>query len=126
VSTPVSSNVKTPTTLPRVNLTAYGVLALALTLLSALIAPARSSAAIGDLTYVGCIANLGANGCEQPAHDSLRQAHAVAVSPDQESVYVGSRGAVTWFRRRPSGALVYKDCIAHGRTMGARSPGTRR
>ena len=66
----------------------------------------RRSAATGDLTYVGCIANFGANGCEQPVHDSLREPVAVAVSRDDKSVYVGSGRAVTWFKRRSSGALV--------------------
>jgi DNA-binding beta-propeller fold protein YncE len=101
----------------------YGLLASALTPLAALFVPAPSFATTGDLTYEGCIANLGANGCEQPAHDSLREAVAVAVSRDDKSVYVGSGGAVTWFKRRSSGALVYKGCISHGRTLGCREDG---
>jgi DNA-binding beta-propeller fold protein YncE len=102
---------------------AYGLLAFALALLAALFASAPSLAATGDLTYVGCIANFGANGCEQPTHDSLREAVAVAVSRDDQSVYVGSGRAVTWFKRRSSGALVYKGCITHGRTPGCREAG---
>jgi DNA-binding beta-propeller fold protein YncE len=107
----------------RIGVPTYGLFAFALPLLAALCAPAPSLAATGDLTFAGCIANLGANGCEQPAHDSLREAVAVAVSRDGRSVYVGSGGAVTWFERRSSGALVYKGCISHGRTLGCREDG---
>ena len=108
---PGSSNVKTPTTPSLPSLTAHGLLAIALTLLGALLAPPRSLAAIGDLTYMDCIANLGANGCEQAANDSLRQAHAVAVSRDGNAVYVGSSDAITWFKRHSDGTLTYKGCI---------------
>jgi DNA-binding beta-propeller fold protein YncE len=112
------------TTIPQLQLRGpiYGLLTFGLALL-ALLAPPQSQAATGDLTYAGCIANLGANGCEQPAHDSLREPVAVAVSRDDKSVYVGSGGAVTWFKRRSSGALAYKGCIAHGRTLGCREAG---
>ncbi|MGH2967267.1 MAG: hypothetical protein ACRDMH_18055 [Solirubrobacterales bacterium] len=80
--------------------------------LAALLAPAPSLATIGDLTYVGCIANRGLNGCEQAPHTSLDGANDVEVSRDGKSVYVASANAVTWFKRRSSGALVFKGCIA--------------
>jgi DNA-binding beta-propeller fold protein YncE len=102
------------TTIPqfRPSVSTYGLLAFAVALLAALLAPARSPAAIGDLTYVGCIANRSANGCEQAAHNSLDGADAVAVSRDGESVYVASNDAITRFKRHSSGALAYKGCIA--------------
>ncbi len=44
----------------------------------------------GSLTYQGCIADAGANGCATPAHDSLWGPYDIAVSPDGSSVYVPS------------------------------------
>jgi hypothetical protein len=94
--------------------------------LAALFVPAPALAETGDLTYLGCIANLGANGCEQPAHDSLRQPFAVAISGDGKSVYVGSHGAVTWFKRKSSGALANRAASPTTPSMGARRPATGR
>ncbi len=57
----------------------------------------------GALTYKGCFANLGANGCADPRHDSLGGASGVAVSPEGKSVYVASYvdDSVTTFDRTP-------------------------
>lgn len=70
--------------------------------------------ATGELRYRGCVANGGKHGCRRPNHNSLGGAFDVAVSPDGESVYVASFSgdAVSRFKRRPDGALVYKGCIA--------------
>ncbi len=86
----------------------------------ALAAPAPALAATGDLAYVDCIANRGANDCEQAAHNSLGRAAAVEVSRDGKSVYVASDGAITWFKRRRSGALAYGGCIANGGAHGCK------
>ena len=78
----------------------------------------------GELRYRGCIADGGKHGCRRPNHDSLAGAFDVAVSPDGESVYVASltADAVTRFERRPTGALVYKGCIANDGNHGCRRP----
>jgi DNA-binding beta-propeller fold protein YncE len=73
-----------------------------------------AAASAAPLDYKGCIANNGANGCTEPAHDSLKAAVGVAVSPDDNSVYVTSilGNSVSQFDRSPSGALRYAGCIA--------------
>jgi DNA-binding beta-propeller fold protein YncE len=72
------------------------VAALALIATAALAGP-------GALTYRGCIANAGADGCTAPANDSLDGAVGVSVSPDGNSVYVASNAsdAITSFDRAP-------------------------
>jgi hypothetical protein len=84
----------------------------ALVLVTAVVAPVSALAATGDLTYVGCIANRGENGCREATHPSLLSSRVVAASRDGRSVYVASVDAVTWFKRRSSGALAYRGCIA--------------
>jgi DNA-binding beta-propeller fold protein YncE len=78
----------------------------------------------GKLRYRGCVADGGKHGCHNPKHDSLAGAFDVAMSPDGESVYVASLAgdAVTWFDRQPTGALVYKGCIANDGKHGCRAP----
>jgi DNA-binding beta-propeller fold protein YncE len=79
----------------------------------------------GALTYLGCIANGGANGCVDPPQDSLGQPFSVAVSPDGRSVYAASLTAnsVTHLIRDPSGGtLTYQGCIANGGANGCVDP----
>jgi sugar lactone lactonase YvrE len=79
----------------------------------------------GALTYADCIANAGANGCADPAHDSLWGPADVTVSPDGKSVYVASApgDSITRLdRNTTSGALTYKDCIANAAEAGCTAP----
>jgi sugar lactone lactonase YvrE len=46
----------------------------------------------GSLTSMDCFADVGTHACEPPALDSLGSPASVAVSPDGDSVYVGSYG----------------------------------
>ena len=74
-------------------------------------------AADGSLSFLGCVANAGANGCVDPAHDSLDFATGVDVSPDGGDVYAisGSGAAVSHFDRDPAtGALTLADCVSNG------------
>ncbi len=83
-------------------------------------------AADGSLTYQGCIANAGANGCATPANDSLAGAYGVAVSRDGKSVYVvagaGMGASISRFDRAADGSLTYQDCIADGGLNGCATP----
>src|SRR5204863_224334 len=47
----------------------------------------------GLISYQGCIANGGANGCVDPPQDSLAGARGVAISPDGTSVYVAGNAS---------------------------------
>jgi len=78
----------------------------------------------GTLTYTGCIANGGANGCADPAQDSLGGAVAVAVAPDGESVYVASQvgNSITGFDRAHNGSLSGQTCIADAGANGCEDP----
>jgi DNA-binding beta-propeller fold protein YncE len=75
-----------------------------------------SRAADGSLTPRGCLAFGRTYGCKGVPGASLVGADAIAVSPDGRNVYVASftSAAVVELRRRPSGALVYRGCIAEG------------
>jgi DNA-binding beta-propeller fold protein YncE len=44
----------------------------------------------GALEYAGCFANGGEHGCHRPRHDSIGGPEGVAVSSDNDSVYVAS------------------------------------
>jgi len=75
----------------------------------------------GALTYSGCIANNGANGCEKPGRNSLGNNVGLAISPDGSSLYVASfDGFLTRLVRDPTGALMYGDCFADGDRRGCR------
>jgi 6-phosphogluconolactonase (cycloisomerase 2 family) len=69
----------------------------------------------GSLTESGCIANAGANGCTDPASDSLSRTGGLVVSPDGTSLYVAGEIAksVTHFTRAPDGSLTEADCVAN-------------
>jgi DNA-binding beta-propeller fold protein YncE len=75
-----------------------------------------SRAADGSLTPRGCLAFGRAYGCTGVPGSSLVGADAITVSPDGRDVYVASftSAAVVELRRRRSGALVYRGCIAEG------------
>jgi DNA-binding beta-propeller fold protein YncE len=80
----------------------------------------------GTLTYKGCItgktAIVGINGCvaapkgttASGAATAFDQPGAIAVSPDGDSVYVGSAAdsAVVVFDRAGDGALTYVECLS--------------
>ena len=78
----------------------------------------------GALTYLGCFANKGDNGCAPPVHDSLRFPNDLALSRDGTSVYVASvfPGSITAFQRAPDGVLTYGDCFASLGGRGCQSP----
>jgi sugar lactone lactonase YvrE len=97
---------------------------LALTALQlAPLSPSASAAKRPPLVFAGCIANRGAWGCKDPAHDSLAAASGVAVSPDGANVYVTASfnfeqpsiggNSVTTFARAPGGALRQEGCLAN-------------
>lgn len=82
-------------------------------------------AVTGALTYAGCIADAGANGCNSPTHDSMEGAEDVVVSADGANVYVSafSSNSVTSFTRDPgTGVLTYAGCIANGGDSGCDAP----
>jgi sugar lactone lactonase YvrE/photosystem II stability/assembly factor-like uncharacterized protein len=78
----------------------------------------------GELTYAGCFANLGDQGCETPVYNSLRLPYGVVVSPDGKSVYAIAQysDAITAFNRAPDGSLTYGGCIANDGRAGCDRP----
>lgn len=92
----------------------------ALAALLALAVAAVAVASTGSLSYRGCFADRGKNGCKESAHNSLYGALGVAVSPDDKSVYVTSilGHSVSEFKRSPSGALTDAGCIASAGARG--------
>ena len=92
----------------RRRLIVLGALAGALTLAAAV------WGATGSLTYRGCIANAGADGCEAPKRNSLGNGVGLAISPDGESLYVaGYNGTLTRLEREAAtGDLSFRDCFA--------------
>jgi DNA-binding beta-propeller fold protein YncE len=74
---------------------------------------AAAIASTGSLTYQGCIANKGLDGCRKPGRNSFGNNVGIAVSLDGTSVYVAAvEGTLTRLQRGPSGGLVYEDCFA--------------
>jgi DNA-binding beta-propeller fold protein YncE len=72
-----------------------------------------AAVAAGSLTYQGCIANDGLDGCRKPADNSLGNNVGLAVSPDGASVYVAAfEGTLTALRHGSDGALAYEGCFA--------------
>jgi DNA-binding beta-propeller fold protein YncE len=69
--------------------------------------------ATGNLTFKSCVAN-GVVGCATPTPPSLGGANAVAVSPDNKSVYVAAIGddSVSTFSRDSAGDLSSQGCFA--------------
>lgn len=88
-------------------------LAAAAASVAALALPAGSSAALGDLTVVDCIADFGVGGCAG-SQQGLLGANDVAVSADGKSLYAVGQfdSAITRFDRDPvTGALTPQGCI---------------
>lgn len=77
---------------------------------------AAAGTALGDLTFAGCVADGGRNGCADASLDALDGARGIAVSPDGKSVYaVSSRGdAIVHFRGAGAGKLSFAGCHADG------------
>ncbi len=78
----------------------------------------------GSLTYRGCWAGLGANGCKKLPVDSLLGASGIAISPDGKRLVVASQaGTVTSFTRKPkSGKVKFRSCIGDDGKGGCTSP----
>ena len=90
-----------------------------------LVLAAPAHAGVGDLGFEECIADSGANGCEDPDEDSLDTAGAVAVSGDDSNVYVASIGAnsvTTFARDSATGVLSQTGCVADGGANGCDDP----
>jgi DNA-binding beta-propeller fold protein YncE len=87
---------------------------IAMTVAVALALAATALAATGSLTYRGCIANDGADGCRPPERASLGNNAGLAVSPDDNEVYVtGVNGTLTRLTRdQLTGDLSFTDCFA--------------
>jgi DNA-binding beta-propeller fold protein YncE len=84
--------------------------------------PAVAAAVAGPLTYRGCIANNGDDGCEQPPHNSLGNNVDLATSADGSSVYVAAvEGTLTRLTTDITGDLVYDTCFAHRSRHGCRA-----
>jgi sugar lactone lactonase YvrE len=82
---------------------------------------AAAIASTGALTYRGCIANNGADGCEKPGRNSLGNNVGLAISPDGTSLYVAAfDGFLTRLVRDPTGGLTYGDCFADKDRRGCR------
>ncbi len=101
-----------------------GIASLAGAFAVALLAPAMGHAAPGDITFSGCIADAGGNGCADPFQDSLDGARGVAVSPDGTSVYVtsGVDASISHFTRAANGSLSFAGCIADNGASGCADP----
>ena len=93
--------------------------------LLALLASPTSNAAVGDLTFKGCIADEGKSGCNDTGIDPLDAAGAVAVSPDGRSVYVASwlDDSLSVYSRTAAGALLFRGCIADEGRSGCNDTG---
>lgn len=77
-----------------------------------LLAPANSTAAIGDIVGHTCISKTGTDGCTLlPQPNALDEAASVAVAPDGTDVYVGAGAGIAHFRRAASGDLTYSSCV---------------
>ena len=83
-------------------------------------------AANGDLTPAGCIGNTGTGPASCIGADGLEGADSVAVSPDNNSVYVTSNlsRAVVVFRRAANGDLTPAGCIGNTGTGPTSCTGT--
>jgi DNA-binding beta-propeller fold protein YncE len=102
---------------------------LALVLALALVVAGSARAAVGDLTFEGCVGTAG--GCTSVTNGLMDAPDAVAVSPNGRSVYVASQpgikptlpggtpGALVHLVAGADGHLSYDSCISEGGTNGA-------
>src|SRR3954447_9390073 len=96
-------------------------LTIAATAVAMLALAASVFAASGSLSYRGCMANGGVDGCREPANNSFGNNVGLAVSPDGTTVYVATvGGALTELRHGAGGGLAYQDCFADGGAHGCR------
>jgi 6-phosphogluconolactonase (cycloisomerase 2 family) len=67
----------------------------------------------GVLTFAGCLAGDGADGCTPAA--AIGHEQAIAISPDGSTVYVGSvSGTIVGFHRAADGSLSQVTCVTDG------------
>lgn len=81
----------------------------------------------GQLTFGGCVASSSRAGCTDLPAEPMRRPAALAVSPDGDSLWVGSKesASVAQFFAAPEGQLVYGGCVANHADEGcADLPGT--
>jgi Ca2+-binding RTX toxin-like protein len=81
----------------------------------------------GQITYQGCLADDGADGCVDLPNSPIGETLGVAVSPDGRSVYTTSQTAhsIAQFSRDAQGALKYEGCLANTAAQGCVDlPGT--
>jgi DNA-binding beta-propeller fold protein YncE len=79
----------------------------------------------GTLTFLGCVAQNGASGCDNPAKDALIGAGDISISPNGADVYVTALAsdAINHFDRDAvTGALTFEDCFANAGAGGCSSP----
>lgn len=78
----------------------------------------------GSISYAGCWAGLGANGCRKLPVDSLLGASGIAISPDGKRLVVASQaGTVTSFSRKPkSGKVRFVSCFGDDGKGGCDKP----
>ena len=87
--------------------------------LACLAGAGSAAAAVGDLSYAGCVGNPDANTGIGPAGCTpalgLGEAGGVAVSPDSQSVYVaGYRSSgLAVLRREADGSLISQGCVGN-------------
>ena len=78
-----------------------------------------AAAAVGDISYDGCVSADGSGGLCAVASPALFGPEGVAVSPNGGSVYVASYHSVTHFFAAPQGQLSYDGCISDDGTGGS-------
>lgn len=103
---------------------ALGVLLLALAL-----GPPEAQAAVGDLSFAGCLANDAAQGCIDLPNSPLGSSN-IAISPDGRSVYTSASdpsndGMISTFDRAADGSLTFRGCVGNNSSQGcAELPGS--
>jgi DNA-binding beta-propeller fold protein YncE len=83
-------------------------------LLALAFVPSSAQAALGELSYDGCVSDSNANGCVDLPNNPIQGAEGVAVSPDGRSLYVVGYhgGSISHFFRDPlTGQLSLDGCL---------------
>jgi 6-phosphogluconolactonase (cycloisomerase 2 family) len=83
-----------------------------------------AGAAVGDLTFAGCLANDATQGCTDIPNSPLASlSFDIAISPDGTSVYATgtagtTEGELSFFRRADDGSLTFVSCVANDSAQG--------